>query len=79
MESICLLIAIANPKIRPARVAPQDRAGRRGETIARSGLWKHVLVTFGAVVVLGALVAAGGVFSGLFNVAATVIDSPPLT
>ena len=39
---------------------------------------KHVLVTVGVIVVLGALGAAGVLFSGLFNVAATVADSPPL-
>jgi mono/diheme cytochrome c family protein len=39
---------------------------------------KHVLVTVGVILVLGALVAAGVLFSGLFNVAATVADSPPL-
>jgi mono/diheme cytochrome c family protein len=39
---------------------------------------KHVLVTLGVILVLGALVAAGVLFSGLFNVAATVADSPPL-
>ena len=39
---------------------------------------KHVLVTLGAILVLGALGAAGVLFSGLFNVAATVADSPPL-
>lgn len=39
---------------------------------------KHVLVTVGVIVVVGALGAAGVLFSGLFNVAATVADSPPL-
>jgi mono/diheme cytochrome c family protein len=39
---------------------------------------KHVLVTVAVIVVLGALGAAGVLFSGLFNVAATVADSPPL-
>jgi mono/diheme cytochrome c family protein len=39
---------------------------------------KHVLVTLTVVVVLGALGAAGVLFSGLFNVAATVADSPAL-
>jgi mono/diheme cytochrome c family protein len=39
---------------------------------------KHVLVTLAVVVVLGALGAAGVLFSGLFNVAATVADSPAL-
>lgn len=39
---------------------------------------KHALVTLGIVVVLGAFGAAGVIFSGLFNVAATVRDSPPL-
>jgi mono/diheme cytochrome c family protein len=39
---------------------------------------KHVLVTVTVIVVLGALFAAGVLFSGLFNVAATVADAPPL-
>lgn len=39
---------------------------------------KHVLVTLGVIVVLVALGAAGVLFSGLFNVAATVADSPAL-
>lgn len=39
---------------------------------------KHVLMTVGALVVLGALAAAGVIFTGFFNVAATVADSPPL-
>ena len=39
---------------------------------------KHVLVTLGIIFVLGALGLAGVLFSGLFNVAATVADSPPL-
>jgi mono/diheme cytochrome c family protein len=39
---------------------------------------KHVLVTVAVIVVLGALFAAGVLFTGLFNVAATVADAPPL-
>jgi mono/diheme cytochrome c family protein len=39
---------------------------------------KHVLVTLAVIFVLVALGAAGVLFSGLFNVAATVADSPPL-
>lgn len=39
---------------------------------------KHVLVTLAAVLVIGLFVAAGVIFSGLFNVAATVVDSRPL-
>lgn len=39
---------------------------------------KHVLVTVTVIVVAGALVAAAVLFSGLFNVAATVADSAPL-
>ncbi len=38
----------------------------------------HVLLTVGVIAVPGALVAAGVLYSGLFNVAATVADSPPL-
>lgn len=54
-------------------------AGGRDENGSRGKPWKHVLVTLGAVVVLGALVAAGVVFSGLFNVGASVVDSRPLS
>lgn len=57
---------------------PRNRTGSRDEIGSRSKPWKHVLMTLGAVVVLGAFVAAGVIFSGLFNVAATVVDSPPL-
>jgi mono/diheme cytochrome c family protein len=39
---------------------------------------KHVLVTVAVIALLGALGAAGVLFSGLFNVAATVADSPAL-
>jgi mono/diheme cytochrome c family protein len=39
---------------------------------------KHVLVTLAVVFVMVALGTAGVLFSGLFNVAATVADSPPL-
>jgi mono/diheme cytochrome c family protein len=39
---------------------------------------KHVLVTVTVIVVLGALFAAGVLFSGLFNVAATVADAAHL-
>ena len=39
---------------------------------------KHVLVTVAVIVGLGALLAVGVIFSGLFNVAATVADAPPL-
>jgi mono/diheme cytochrome c family protein len=39
---------------------------------------KHVLVTLAIVAVVGALVSAGVLFSGLFNVAATVADAPAL-
>ena len=39
---------------------------------------KHVLMTVGVLVVLGVLGGAGVIFSGFFNVAATVADSPPL-
>ena len=39
---------------------------------------KHVLFTVGVIVMLATLVGAGVLFSGLFNVAATVADSPPL-
>jgi mono/diheme cytochrome c family protein len=39
---------------------------------------KHVLITVAVIVFLVALGAAGVLFSGLFNVAATVADSPPL-
>ena len=35
-------------------------------------------MTLAAVAVLGIAVAAGVIFSGLFNVGATVVDSPPL-
>ncbi len=39
---------------------------------------KHMLVTVAVIAVLGALGVAGVLFSGLFNVAATVADSPAL-
>ena len=35
-------------------------------------------MTVGVLIVLGALAAAGVIFTGFFNVAATVADSPPL-
>lgn len=40
---------------------------------------KHVLMTLGALIVISALLAAGVIFSGLFNVAATEVDSRPLS
>ena len=58
---------------------PRNRTGSRDEIGSRSKPWKHVLMTLGAVVALGASVGAGVIFSGLFNVAATVVDSPPLS
>lgn len=39
---------------------------------------KHVLVTVGVIAMLGVLAAAGILYSGLFNVAATVTDAAPL-
>lgn len=40
---------------------------------------KHVLMTAGVLIVLAALAAAGVIFSGVFNVAATVTDAPALS
>lgn len=57
---------------------PRSQTGGRDEIGSRNTPWKHALITFGAIVVLGALAAAGVIFSGFFNVAATVVDSPPL-
>lgn len=39
---------------------------------------KSVLVTLGVLIVLGVLGAAAVIYSGVFNVAATVTDAPPL-
>jgi mono/diheme cytochrome c family protein len=54
---------------------PTDSSGVR-ETRRRPV--KHVLVTVAVIALLGALGAAGMLFSGLFNVAATVADAPAL-
>jgi mono/diheme cytochrome c family protein len=56
---------------------PADSSGSHVHETRRRPV-KHVLVTLAVIVVLGALGAAGVIFSGLFNVAATVADSPPL-
>ena len=47
-------------------------AGSQGHPV------RHVLMTLAAVAVLGIATAAGVIFSGLFNVGATVVDFPPL-
>ena len=56
---------------------PTDSSGGHVRELRRRPV-KHVLVTLAVIVVLGVLGAAGVLFSGLFNVAATVADSPPL-
>jgi mono/diheme cytochrome c family protein len=56
---------------------PTDSAGGHVRELRRRPV-KHVLVTVAVIAVLGALGAAGVIFSGLFNVAATVADSPAL-
>jgi mono/diheme cytochrome c family protein len=53
-------------------------AGNRSVIKTRRRPIKHVLMTVGVLLVLGVLGAAGVIFSGFFNVAATVADSPPL-
>ena len=40
---------------------------------------KHVLLTLAVVILLGFVVGAGVLFSGIFNVAATEVDSRPLS
>ena len=59
------------------RTSP-DAAGNRLVIKTRRRPVKHVLMTVGVLLVLGLLGAAGVIFSGFFNVAATVADSPPL-
>jgi mono/diheme cytochrome c family protein len=56
---------------------PTDSSGGHVSKLRRRPV-KHVLVTVAVIVVLVALGAAGVLFSGLFNVAATVADSPAL-
>ncbi len=45
---------------------------------SRRGPFMHVLLTVSVIALLGALAAAGVLYSGLFNVAATVADAAPL-
>lgn len=39
---------------------------------------KHTLITLGALAVIGVLAALIVIYSGVFNIAATEVDSPPL-
>ena len=39
---------------------------------------KHTLITLGALAVIGVLAALIVIYSGVFNIAATKVDSPPL-
>jgi mono/diheme cytochrome c family protein len=61
----------------PDNHRPTDSSGGHVRELRRRPV-KHVLVTVAVIALLGALGAAGVIFSGLFNVAATVADSPPL-
>lgn len=56
---------------------PTDSSGNQVHE-TRRGPVKHVLLTVTVIAVVGTLFAAGVLFSGRFNVAATVADSPPL-
>lgn len=40
---------------------------------------RHIFTTIGVLVVVGVLGTLAFIYSGLFNVGATVVDSPPLT
>lgn len=44
----------------------------------RTGIAKPLLGWIGILIVLGVLAAAAVIYSGIFNVAATVVDAPPL-